>query len=609
MKKLAEKIDFLTRNMNLGRKLLINFCIVSLIPFMTSTMIYYYSAASALEKELGNYTTEITRQVDDRLSSLIQENERITNMIRFDEEVQLFLSLRNPYKNDKGVRTIKEIRRLFASIGRLRTNIRGVFLVNNYGSMTYEGTTDVAKTGYIFQEESWFQNIPLDGELHLLPVHKQDYAKGKTVVTFATKFLNFHNYNESGTLLIDFSPEIINQMSANIQLGETGYVFLLTDEGKPVNPLSRYPKTVLQDESFITPLQNDSGHFTLSYKGEKMLVGFSTSERTGLKIVGMVPFHEVSSGLRGIQYQILLIGSLSLVFILLISTYFSRTLTTPLKELEHRMLGVEKGDLAARIPYNRGDEIGSLGQRFNHMLDELRRLNEEVYTAQIREYQLELLHKESELTALQAQINPHFLYNTLNTMTCMAEVYEFEEMTRMSKSLAYMFQYSMNRLHTTTLADEIGHVKAYLEIIKIRYPDSFSYRITISDEVADAQVLKLIVQPLVENAIVHGLRGKEGHGDIWIRAFKKGGKLHLNVRDNGVGISAQQLNELQHDLQLQEPIGERSYNHIGLRNVNNRLHLFYGGKANIQINSEINKGTTIELILPYNLETGDHPNV
>jgi two-component system sensor histidine kinase YesM len=599
MKRLADKIDFLMRNMNVRKKLLINFYIVSLTPLLIMSMLSYYSSAHELEKELGIYTIEITQQVENRLDSFMRETERIGNMIRLDTQVQEFLSMKQLNQNDRDIYTVRYIRQLFASIGNQMDYLMGVFLVNDFDVMASDATRDVVHMDYPFRQESWFRDLQPKGMLQLIPVHPQNYVSGSPVVTFADKIVNFTNYREKGTLFLDFSPSVIDQMSENIKLGQTGYVFALTADGHPVTPTSIYPSELLKNQDFMTRLHASSGQFTIYDKGEKMLVGFSTVARTGWKIIGIVPFKEVASGLHRLQLQWVMIWIFSVIIIFIISTYFSAALTNPLKSLEQNMLLVEKGDFTAHVSMIRSDEIGRLGQRFNQMVEELNRLKEEVYSAQIKQYKLKLLSRESELAALQAQINPHFLYNTLNTMTCMAEVYDIEEISQMSKALARMFKYSVNGSNYTVLEEELAHIEAYLQIMRSRYPDTLSCRIVISEDIKKAKILKLIIQPLVENAFIHGLRGKEGLSHIQIRAYREEEELCIIVTDDGVGMSSEQVEEIHSRFNIQSSKLELVNKSIGLHSVNHRLQLVYEGGATMRIESVIDKGTTVVLRLPY----------
>jgi two-component system sensor histidine kinase YesM len=265
---------------------------------------------------------------------------------------------------------------------------------------------------------------------------------------------------------------------------------------------------------------------------------------------------------------------------------------------------VEKGNLDTRMPITRGDEFGKLGRRFNHMLEQIKVLKETVHRAQIREYRLKLLQRESEFAALQAQINPHFLYNTLNTMTCMAEVNDFEEMAQMSKSLAKMFKYSTGRSNYTSLGAELQHVQSYMQIIRTRYPGMLDFRLELDEDLKPVRILKLILQPLVENACVHGFKGLRRKGLIRVSAVKERNELLICVTDNGVGISPGKLEQIRGSTAEQEGAqGEERgrAGHIGLVNVRSRLALYYEGRAGMNIESVPGEGTTVRLCIPLEL--------
>ncbi|MDF2963555.1 MAG: histidine kinase [Paenibacillus sp.] len=589
------------RNLSMRKKLFILFCLVSMVPLAVSAFLFYRNSTQALEKELGTYTVELSHQVESRLDAFVERMEQMKDVIRFNPNVQRFLTFSRYNDDPAQIDTINEVNRLFQQTVTLRGELQGIFLYNEHGLRAYYTSDGVAKFDYDLNQDPFFRNSDWSRFGFLLPTHPQRYVKNKEVLSYAGKVTDFTDFKESGTLIIDISPEEIGRMSQTIKLGSSGYMFVTDPQGTPVRQEEGRAVHWTRDASFQQLLRNQSGYTTLTINGEKMLVGFSTSALTGWKIIGAVPFREVASGISNIRFQLLIMGICSLLLVFVLSTLLSRAFTRPLKELETKMTLVEKGDFSARLLLDRGDEIGRLSRKFNHMLVELNRLEEEVYVAQIREYKLESMRKESQLAALQAQINPHFLYNTLNTMTCMAEVYDAPDLADMSRSLAHVFKYSVHGSPSTRLEEELDHVSAYMQIISTRYPDAVRCHIEVAEELKDALVPKLIVQPIIENAFLHGLNEKEEVGNVWIRAFTDSGGLVLEVADDGIGMSEARLAEIHRMLEDGTARG-KPYGHIGLLNVHNRLSLSYGPSAGLRIDSREDEGTVVRMYIP--LQTG-----
>ena len=343
-----------------------------------------------------------------------------------------------------------------------------------------------------FLADPWYQEIVSEEGFGLLPVHQQNYGRGESVITFAGRLFKVSDLKEGGTLLLDFDQQYFANMIDNIRIGQTGAVTIITEDGSAVISQSGVAQATINQLLEQLDFAQDSGYLLTTVEGVTTLAAFSTSQPTGWKIIALVPFHEVSGKIEQLTWTIFILLFLAIVFILILARYLSRTLTNPMRELAQYMKQVEKGDLDVRVPMDRGDEFGLLSSRFNHMLDQVQELQEAVYLSEIRETKLQLLNRETELQALQMQINPHFLHNTLNTMKCVGEVYDVQEVSTMSEGLAEMFKYSVDMEKYKPLKEEINHVKAYIQIIQVRYPDRIRCDFDIPEELEDLEVLKLI---------------------------------------------------------------------------------------------------------------------
>ncbi len=397
-------------------------------------------------------------------------------------------------------------------------------------------------------------------------------------------------------------------MSDSVQIGKTGYVAILSETGQLLFSRESLSNELVDGLLDLQILERDSGYDSLNIEGVQTLVAFHTSPKTGWKIVSVVPFHEVSGTIANVRNSIYIIAGAAVLLVILFSRYLSQVITSPLFQLREYMRKAETGNFSLRVPLHRSDEFGMLTKTFNRMLERLESYKERVFLSEMREMKLQLLNRESELMALQMQINPHFLYNTLNTMRCIGEVYEVKEVAEMSESLGDMFKYSIEHNRYKRLEEEIRHVKSYLSIIQIRYQGLVHCHYDIPEQLNELPVLKLIVQPLVENAVEHGIIPMGGAGNIEIKArMDKDSVLVIQVHDDGIGIPEPKLLEIQDTLRsLDDSFTSEAWSagHIGLDNVQQRLRLNYGRKGRLTIQSKPHQGTTVQICIPIEDQPG-----
>ncbi|RXM58319.1 hypothetical protein DP144_02525 [Clostridium tetani] len=284
---------------------------------------------------------------------------------------------------------------------------------------------------------------------------------------------------------------------------------------------------------------------------------------------------------------ILLVGLILLIAAILLSIVISGSIVKPIHRLKSNMLEISKGNLDCYYEIKNNDEISVLGQVFNQMLTDIKRLINKVY-------QVEKQKRSAELRVLQSQINPHFLYNTLDTIQWKALEYNAFEVVDMINYLSNFFRISLSDgKEFITISDEVAHVSNYLEIQKIRYKDKISYSMDVDNSLDQYLIPKLIVQPLVENSIYHGLKLQKCKGIINVSISSKDGFLTIEVIDNGLGINSEKLIILRKN--LAESI---ETDHYGLYNINERLKLAFGEKYSIKIKSELKIGTQVLLRIP-----------
>jgi two-component system sensor histidine kinase YesM len=288
----------------------------------------------------------------------------------------------------------------------------------------------------------------------------------------------------------------------------------------------------------------------------------------------------------------------AIIFSVLAAWSLSKSIYTPIKKLHDVTATITKNDLQALVTSDNVDEITELGLSFNIMIGKIRDLLE----SKIKEQ--ENLQK-AEMRALQAQINPHFLYNTLDTIIWMAESKKNKQVIEIVSALSKFFRISLSKGRDwITIAEEIEQTRSYLTIQKIRYRDVLDFKIDFDERVCDYTILKLILQPLVENALYHGIKNKRQGGTIYVRAkMKNENEVLLEVEDDGIGFTEEKLAQIQTDL-ADDSADIRIESGFGIMNVNQRIRLYYGKQYGLSVRSKYNTGTCVTLVIPAKKDNG-----
>ncbi|SCW55984.1 two-component system, sensor histidine kinase YesM [Paenibacillus tianmuensis] len=442
-------------------------------------------------------------------------------------------------------------------------------------------------------EQSWFKTA-LENPNHLtfsLP-HIQNLYKDKyTWVVSMSKQITIERGGEkrNAVLLVDFNFKTIDDLCRRVSLGKKGYVYIIDESAGNIvyHPQQQLIYIGLKYENVEQALKYTYGNYLDSSSGDKRLITIATVNNIGWKIIGVSYMDEIVTAKKEIGGFIAWLLLFVVVFVLLISAFMSAKISQPIRRLERSMSKVEQGVFDIHIQVQGDDEVGRLSRRFNYMVARIRELMGQI----IREQEAK---RRGELEVLHAQIHPHFLYNTLNSVVRLAGGGKSEEVITMITALSKFFRISLSKGQTIiSVEDELEHVRNYLIIQKMRYKNKFEFAIEAEPEVLGCRTLKLILQPIVENAIYHGIEMMADEGFIRITAELAGEKVRLQVIDNGLGIPVDKLERL---LPGEAASGEGSS--VGLRNVHERIRLGYGEAYELEIESRLEEGTTVTLWLP-----------
>ena len=396
---------------------------------------------------------------------------------------------------------------------------------------------------------------------------------------------------EGGVLLVDMGFAGIEQVCRNVELPNGGYLYLIDGSGELIyHPRQQLIYSGLQEENNQAAARYRDGTHSEEFQGQRRQVTVKTVGYTGWKLVGVVP---VEGGFVSDSRQIFLFGLSLLLFSIFLMAFLnfriSAHISDPIRRLEQSIKELEAGREDVEIEEGGCYEVQRLGHSIRSMVSTMRHLMDDIIEQEGQK-------RRSELEVLQSQINPHFLYNTLDSVIWMTEAGRYEEAIQMVTSLARLFRISLSRGKSIIpLADELEHARHYMNIQQIRYKNKFTTQINALPGTDGLYTMKLIVQPILENAIYHGMASAEDDGLITVTARREGDDLVIDVADNGLGMRPEVAASL---LDEDRPEIRTSGSGIGVRNVHRRIRLTFGDRYGLTIFSEPDEGTTVRIRLP-----------
>ncbi|AOZ94772.1 histidine kinase [Paenibacillus crassostreae] len=403
-----------------------------------------------------------------------------------------------------------------------------------------------------------------------------------------------------GFIVIDLDDSIVEQFVDHTTIGQTGFFHVIDERGKAIFVPSQINDASQAIQGQPLDLQHQfiqkRGSFVESSKGKPQFIAYTTSAETGWIIVGSAPLQEIVQEANEIRQVIIVSVALSILFTITLYFFMTRWLIRPVQLLKKQMRQAASGFLEAKVKTTGQDEIADLGKSFNTMLEQIKMLLEKSIQEQDQ-------IQKAELRTLQAQINPHFLYNTLDSIVWMAEANKNAQVIQLVQALSRFFRISLSKGRDwIPLRDELEHVQSYLIIQQMRYRDILQYDIQVEPALLDIPILKMSLQPIVENALYHGIKNKRRKGLIRISAREEQkGIFTLIVEDDGIGITSERMKQIQTRLDVsssQELIEDDITIGFGLYNVHQRVRLYYGQHYGVTIESVELQGTRVSLRIP-----------
>jgi two-component system, sensor histidine kinase YesM len=575
------------RKMSLKQRLWVSFVLLTVVCISATGT--YVSVFFSHEMEL-----QATKTSQDTLSRTAQVlDERLRNIVVLVSTLMMGEPFKQTMKDVQGNNGknyfyhLSQMQTAFAQLMVADQSIDTVLLHTPIGEFF---PTENSRSGRAFEDTLLYEKInAVNGPWNMLwvPGHDEElFRRGNPVISLIIKPL-FENPVASTYVIVNIREEYLEKLIMSNR-SETSINQLIIDRnGQGVLSSINNP---VNDNSRIYEQSGDDSKGNFEYRnasGELFLVNYAAlGMNPDWAIVGYQSKSELLRPISRMRWTILTIMGACVMLALIMSSMLSELLLKPLFKLRNLMMKVERNKLDVRFESAFEDEISQVGHKFNRMLEQIQELLEEVKVS-------EQAKRKSEIKALQAQIDPHFLYNTLNTIYWKSEMEESQAVGEMIVSLSLLFRLGLNNgKEITTLRQELEHVEQYLKLQAMCYPDLFGYEIKpVEDRLLAYPVLKIVLQPLVENSILHGFQELPHQGRIVIEAIEADGLLTLIVTDNGTGMDAAQVERL-----LNHPPDK--LDSYALANVRSRLKLYYGEKAAMELYSEPGVATTVKLTIP-----------
>ncbi|WP_019423690.1 sensor histidine kinase [Paenibacillus sp. OSY-SE] len=554
------------------------------IPILLIGSISYWWSADILQQKVSVSDLNTVAQVGLNVQFMTDYVHDTSLFLIQSDEVRRFL-LSNPASNESLEREISSMERFFLHLTNMKEFIHSIYLQGENGVTFSTHPEAVSLNGMMLEEVKRLRGKPL----WFIQKHN-NYE----TLSFIREIRDVNNVGRRlGMVQVNIDLNYVRQLLNQQRIGTRDSFYLLNEEGLVLtstvddNLYSKLP------DNFEFPDQayGDHGYYTVAMDKERYLITYAGIAKTGWRIAHAVPLKEMLEE-NAVITKIMLIAMIaSLVVCVVTAILFSKRIIRPIQHLRSLMLRMERGQFQGRVQVQSNDEIAQLGRSFNRMNERLHELVNQVYEAELRK-------KEAELKAFQAQINPHFLYNTLDTIYWMSRMEKAYETAQLVEALSKLFRLSLNSgQELTTVRDEVNHLKNYMIIQQKRYEDMIDFHLeTDNEDTLNGRTVKLILQPFVENAIVHGIEKLGEPGCIRVDVFRKEDKLIYRISDTGTGVDVAEMERLMH---------ESGANNRGfaIKNVNDRIQLYFGDDYGVTFKNNEAGGTIVEIIQPW--KTGE----
>lgn len=585
--------------------MIISFMLLISIIVLFLSMISYYNTIQDIEGMSINYTLRLLKEINFSIDSYISNMKNMGQVVVENKDVRSLMTFYSTHSGKK--LTAAEQAQLddlkarvtthMNTVANTRNDITNIAVISTKGNVVLSDSQKKVNPYSEYNITDWYlKPLSYKDDIIVSPSHVQNLVENeyKWVISISKAILDQNTGTVTGVMVIDLNYKYIENICENAQLGKNGYIYLIDNDKNIIyHPQQQLIYSGIKSELIDEMLKMDSTQTYLSDGSKDKIYTKNYSSLTGWSAVGVVNTNELIKNKSGIINFYVFLAGIAIIFAGLIAIIISKAITRPVKMLENTMHKVEEGDFSIQSEIKLNNEIGHLSKTFNVMISKIKLLMSTAVS-------IEEEKRKNEIKALQAQINPHFLYNTLDTIIWMSAGGKNEEVVEVTSALAKLFRTSISEGdNLVPLEVEIENIRSYLTIQKMRYKDKLSYQVEIPDVLLNLKTPKLILQPIVENAVYHGIKMSPTGGEIRISAAAADSQLTITVEDDGVGMSEEQISRI-FTVDKRDHAGMG----IGVINVNNRIKLCFGKDYGLSYHSKEGKGTRVDILLPM-IEDGE----
>lgn len=582
---LSGKIKKLIQENSLQWTISLSYTLIAMISIVILAVSFYNYSINALRVNTIEQNKQILNQVSWNLNSYLRNMMSISDTMYYNV-------IKNKDLTDESIDSEMEL--LYEAN---KDNLTSLVCATEDGAIISASPASTRKSGIDLQSEEWFtQAFDKIENLHFSTPHVQNLFENSNyryywVVSLSRGVeLTYLGNVRKGVFLVDMNYSGIERMFSKANDSGMGYVYLCDQNGEIIyHPEQKALYSGLVKENNMNHILHEDGNFSEVFDGEEREIAIKTVGYTGWKIVSVSPVSELFLDADHLRIFMILIAAFILVLSIFGNYLLSMVVTDPIRRLEKSLIYLEEGTMDEDAIYNGGSsEIRHLSRTIKSMIRQMKKLTDDMVMEQKEK-------RKSALDALQSQINPHFLYNTLDSVIWMIEGERYKDAISMITALSKLFRISLSKGNNViTIHDEIEHAKNYLNIQQFRFRNKFETIIDVDPAIENYVTIKLIVQPLLENAIYYGMEHMDGEGVITLKGYEKEDEICIAVCDNGMGIPEETLSTLLTDKARSRGKGSG----IGLWNVNQRISLYFKGNYGLTIESELDEGTTVTIHLP-----------
>lgn len=567
-------------------KLLLCLLLISIIPLIAVGYITYNNTSETMTENLDFHANSILQKRVDTIQELNDKLKRISNGIVTNK---VFSTYTRNDDNEIHKSLYLELDKLLVSIQNVFPSLEGITIINDKNLIYYYGysmKSDI--NAEQFTKSSWFPKGDKLAYPEITPAHTREYSNfDSEVPVYSYVYKGWDNQLKNYSyIIIDFSKEFLTETLNNKNDSSTSSGSLIYNTEQYIHQIQNSP--LFSYSALLKP----SNSIIEDVNGDKFVIYKQDIPNLDWTIVEYFKVNSLYKPIYDLQSFFALTVAISVFICIIASLFVTRQISSPIYKMQRKMKEVEAGNFKQQFITNSKDVIGNLARGFNQMLGQIQVLIESV-THQ------EKLKREAEITALQLQINPHFLYNTLESINSLARKKKEYEISNLIVLLGRLLRLSISSFEESIpVEQELLYIKYYLKIQQKRMRNKLTYAINVENKMKKEYIIKWILQPLVENAIIHGIESDSEAGHIEVKGKLENEHFTFTITDNGKGISPEQLLEIRTNLKEDASDLTKYKNRIGLYNVQARINLYYGSAYIMEIDSIVDIGTQITIRIP-----------